>query len=79
MTGLIQSDIFLGVIAFTLAVNLMVIVILVSRIFFVASGDIESGSICLIVYDGTNFQLLSPIGNAVSPGASIGLVIALGG
>lgn len=41
MTGLIQSDIFLGVIAFTLAVNLMVIVILVSRKFFVASGDIE--------------------------------------
>jgi len=41
MTGLIQSDIFLGVIAFTLAVNLMVIVILASRKFFVASGDIE--------------------------------------
>lgn len=41
MTGLIQSDIFLGVIAFTLAINLMVIVILVSRKFFVASGDIE--------------------------------------
>jgi Na+-transporting NADH:ubiquinone oxidoreductase subunit F len=41
MTGLIQSDIFLGVIAFTLAINLMVIVILVSRKYFVASGDIE--------------------------------------
>ena len=41
MTGLIQNDIFLGVVAFTLAVNLMVIVILVSRKFFVASGDIE--------------------------------------
>ena len=41
MTGLIQNDIFLGVIAFTLAINLMVIVILVSRKFLIASGDIE--------------------------------------
>ena len=41
MTGLIQNDIFLGVIAFTLAVNLMVVVILFSRKFLIASGDIE--------------------------------------
>ena len=41
MTGLNQNDIFLGVIAFTLAINLMVIVILVSRKFLIASGDIE--------------------------------------
>tara|TARA_B100001013_G_scaffold292525_1_gene192543 strand:+ start:94 stop:1332 length:1239 start_codon:yes stop_codon:yes gene_type:complete len=41
MTGLIQNDIFLGVIAFTLAINLMVIVILFSRKFLIASGDIE--------------------------------------
>ena len=26
-----------------------------------ASGDIESGAICLIVYDGTNFQLISQL------------------
>ena len=41
MTALIQNDIFLGVIAFTLAVNLMVVVILFSRKFLIASGDIE--------------------------------------
>ena len=28
------------------------------------AGDIENGSICLIQYDGTNFQLLNPVANA---------------
>ena len=36
-----QNDIFLGVIAFTAAVNFMVIIILFSRKFLVATGNIK--------------------------------------
>jgi len=41
MINLFQNDIFLGVITFTLAVNLMILFILASRKFLVASGNIE--------------------------------------
>jgi len=41
MIHLFQNDIFLGVITFTLAVNLMILFILASRKFLVASGNIE--------------------------------------
>nr|ADI22117.1 Na+-transporting NADH:ubiquinone oxidoreductase, subunit NqrF [uncultured Planctomycetales bacterium HF0200_11L05] len=41
MNELFFSDIFLGVIAFTVSVNLMVIVILISRKFLIASGNVE--------------------------------------
>ena len=41
MNELFLSDIFLGVIAFTVSVNLMVIVILISRKFLIATGNVE--------------------------------------
>ena len=41
MINLFQNDILLGVITFTLAVNLMILFILASRKFLVASGNIE--------------------------------------
>ena len=41
MNELFFSDIFLGVIAFTVSVNLMVIVILISRKFLIATGNVE--------------------------------------
>ena len=41
MNELILSDIFLGVIAFTVSVNLMVIVILIARRFLIATGDVQ--------------------------------------
>ena len=41
MNELLFSDIFLGVIAFTVSVNLMVIVILISRKFLIATGNVE--------------------------------------
>ena len=36
-----------------------------------ASGDIESGAICLIVYDGTNFQLISQLAHLGSTPTAI--------
>ena len=41
MNELFLSDIFLGVIAFTVSVNLMVIVILISRKFLIATGNVQ--------------------------------------
>ena len=41
MNELFLSDIFLGVIAFTVSVNLMVIVILIARKFLIATGDVQ--------------------------------------
>ena len=45
-----------------------------------AAGDIKAGGIYLVGYEATNdrFQLLSMVGSA-SSGASVGLVLALGG
>ena len=45
-----------------------------------ASGDIKAGGIYLVAYEATNdrFQLLTQTGSAAS-GASVGLVLALGG
>ena len=33
-----------------------------------ADGDIKAGQLCSVIYDGTNFQLLSPISNVASGG-----------
>ena len=41
MNDLFLSDIFLGVLAFTVSVNLMVIVILISRKFLIATGNVQ--------------------------------------
>lgn len=41
MNELFLSDIFLGVIAFTVSVNLMVIVILMARKFLIATGNVQ--------------------------------------
>jgi hypothetical protein len=42
------------------------------------AGDIEANQKVFVVYDGTSWQMVSPLGNA--PGdADVGLVIALGG
>ena len=41
MNELFLSDIFLGVIDFTVSVNLMVIVILISRKFLIATGNVQ--------------------------------------
>ncbi len=45
-----------------------------------AAGDIKAGGIYLVAYEATNtrFQLLTQTGSA-SSGASVGLVLALGG
>ena len=45
-----------------------------------AAGDLKAGGIYLVGYEATNdrFQLLTQTGNA-SSGASVGLVLALGG
>ena len=41
MINFIQNDIFLGVLSFTIAVNLMVIIILFSRKYLIATGNVE--------------------------------------
>tara|TARA_Y100000590_G_C15708675_1_gene1009530 strand:- start:180 stop:1418 length:1239 start_codon:yes stop_codon:yes gene_type:complete len=41
MTDLLQNDIFLGVLAFTVAVNLMVLIILFARKFLIATGNVQ--------------------------------------
>ena len=41
MNDLFLSDVFLGVLAFTVSVNLMVIVILISRKFLIATGNVQ--------------------------------------
>ena len=41
MINFIQNDIFLGVLSFTIAVNLMVIIILFSRKYLIATGNEE--------------------------------------
>ena len=41
MINIIQNDLFLGVLSFTIAVNLMVIIILFSRKYLIATGNVE--------------------------------------